>query len=48
MLYFYMKNSEKKIKRKKLLEDEMKKNLIRRKIQKEKKIVIYEKERKNS
>tara|TARA_Y100000389_G_C17366632_1_gene466672 strand:+ start:286 stop:417 length:132 start_codon:yes stop_codon:yes gene_type:complete len=43
-----MKNSEKKIKRKKLLEDEMKKNLIRRKIQKEKKIVIYEKERKNS
>ena len=49
MLYFFMKNSEKKIKRKKLLEEEMKKNLIRRKLQKETmKIGINEKERKDS
>ena len=44
-----MTNNEIKIKRKKLLEEEMKKNLIRRKLQKEKvKIVINEKERKDS
>ena len=44
-----MKNNEIKIKRKKLLEEEMKKNLIRRKLQKEKvKIVINEKERKDT
>jgi len=42
-----MTNNEIKIKRKKLLEEEMKKNLIRRKLQKEK-IVINEKERKDS
>ena len=44
-----MKNNEKKLKREKLLEEEMKKNLIRRKLQKEiVKIVINEKERKDS
>ena len=44
-----MTNNEIKIKRKKLLEEEMKKNLIRRKLQKEKvKIVINEKEREDS
>ena len=46
-----MTNNEIKIKRKKLLEEEMKKNLFRRKLQKEKekeKIVMYEKERKDS
>ena len=44
-----MKNNEKKIERKKLLEEEMKKNLIRRKLQKEKiKIVVNEKERKDT
>ncbi len=44
-----MKNNVKKIERKKLLEEEMKKNLIRRKKQKNKvKIVIDEKERKDS
>ena len=42
-----MKNNEKKIKRKKLLEEEMKKNLIRRKLQKVK-IVINERERKGT
>ena len=44
-----MKNNEKKMARKKLLEEEMKKNLIRRKLQKETmKIVINEKERKDA
>ena len=44
-----MKNNEKKMARKKLLEEEMKKNLIRRKLQKETmKIGINEKERKDA
>ena len=44
-----MKNNEKKMARKKLLEEEMKKNLFRRKLQKEKvKIVINERERKGT
>ena len=44
-----MKKNKKKMTRKKLLEEEMKKNLFRRKLQKEKvKIVINEKERKDS
>ena len=47
-----MKNNEKKLARKKPLEEEIKKNLIRRNIQKQKKekvkIVINEKERKDS
>ena len=42
-----MKNNEKKLARKKLLVEEMKKNLVRRKLQKVK-IVINEKERTNS
>ena len=47
MIYFGMNRKKKNIDRSKLLEEEMKKNLLRRKNQTKKKIKFIRKEKKN-